>query len=109
MAKDTDEFARKIVNRYIIKNIVDDVFLAIQSNDDAMEDYLDLIESRVLESKAGVAKAGADLREDIKASIKNLLDLEGIGTNKHPESHLIESYVEHRLARRGAIRGGPTK
>ncbi|MDR3208468.1 MAG: hypothetical protein LBT45_01310 [Rickettsiales bacterium] len=109
MAKNTDEFARKIVNRYIIRNIVDDVFLAIQSNDDAMEDYLDLIESRILESKAGSRKAGAGLRKDIKTSVKNLLGLESIGTNRHPESHLIESYVEHRLKKRRDSRNDATE
>ncbi|MDR3208425.1 MAG: hypothetical protein LBT45_01090 [Rickettsiales bacterium] len=101
MAQDTDNFARKVLDKYL-RHIVDDVFMAIRTDDDTRNDFMNLAATRARELGTAGHEMADELHKDIKASIKKLLDLDDVRINRHPESRMVDSYMEHKLKERPA-------
>jgi len=82
-----NQYAEKVVNDFIT-DITDYVFLAIEHDDVAMREYLDV-----------TSKSGKDeVNQTIGKKVKELLNLENDGETTKCKSSLIESYTRHKIS-----------
>lgn len=81
-----DDYAEQVVTNFI-RNITDQVFLAIQHDDAAMRDYM-----------TNVNRYGLDtINMAIGKKVKVMLNLNNNGENANPKSSLIKNYTYHTV------------
>lgn len=81
-----EEIAEKALQE-IVADIADDVFLIIQSENDSMQQYLDLV----------IEKGKDNVNQTIGKYVKNRLKLTNLDREDEPSSTLIQSYQRHGL------------